>query len=131
MAFQANQLPCPEIEITVPGRDPYTVWAKHTLKPRFEDAPRGTYKALSSRTPVTVRLYDRKSNRRRTLLGQTSFSADCITGNEPVYIWLPLQPCPLKRFPRLMNADARRYALGASHGAGHPQVAPGSLHSSA
>lgn len=34
VAFQANQLPCPEVEVTIPGRPPYSVCAQHTLKPR-------------------------------------------------------------------------------------------------
>ncbi|KAK9800258.1 hypothetical protein WJX73_008605 [Symbiochloris irregularis] len=122
VAFQANQLPCPEVEVSVPGQPAFSVWADHTLKPRFEDANRGSFKALHSKTPLTVRLYDRKSGRSRTLLGSTTFSVDSITGNEPVYVWLPLQPRPLTRISRLVNSDARRYAVGASHGGGPMQV---------
>ena len=115
VAFQANQLPCPEVEVSVPGRPPYSVYADHTLKPRFEGAARGSYKALSSRSPLTVRIYDRKSSRRRTLLGEATFPADSIPGDEPVYVWLPLQPRVAKRFPySLMNADARQYARQAA-----------------
>lgn len=62
MAFQANQLPCPEVEITIPGRQPYMVYASHTLKPRFEGTDRGSYKALSSRSPLTVRDYSSMVN---------------------------------------------------------------------
>lgn len=56
----------------------------HLSRRRYEGRKRGSYNALSSKAGLTVRLYDRKSGRRRTLLGQAAFSADSIKVRPPL-----------------------------------------------
>lgn len=92
VAFQANQLPNPLVEISVPGHPPHSVSAKHSVNPRWETAEPASYKRLSSDSRVTVRMYDRKGRNHMSLLGENTISCSRLKGDKPMYIWLPLQP---------------------------------------
>jgi hypothetical protein len=70
VAFQANQLPNPLVEISVPGQPAYQVSARQTLKPHFPAAEPARFRRIAADTVVTVRLYDDKAGRKKQLLGE-------------------------------------------------------------
>ena len=70
VAFQANQLPNPLVEISVPGQPVYQVAAKHSLKPHFPTEHPARFERITQDAAVTVRLYDDKAGRRNQLLGE-------------------------------------------------------------
>ena len=92
VAFQANQLPNPVVEVSVPGHPSHSVSARHTVNPRWDNAEPASYKRLSSDSRVTVRMLDRKGRSRMTLLGENTISCSRLTGDKPMYLWLPLLP---------------------------------------
>lgn len=97
VTFQANQLPNPMVEILVPGHPAHAVKAKHTVNPRWDSAGPASYKRLSSDARVTVRIYDHKGRNHHSLLGESTISCSRLTGDKPMYIWLPLLPSATKR----------------------------------
>lgn len=70
MAFQANQLPNPLVEVSMPGQPTYQVAAKHSLKPHFPTEHPARFERVTQEAAVTVRLYDDKAGRRNQLLGE-------------------------------------------------------------
>ena len=70
MAFQANQLPNPLVEVSMPGQPTYQVAAKHSLKPHFPTEHPARFERVTHDAAVTVRLYDDKAGRRNQLLGE-------------------------------------------------------------
>lgn len=98
VAFQANQLPNPMVEVSVPGHETHRVKAKHTVNPRWETAEPARYKRLSSDSRVTVRLYDQKGKSTLALLGENTISCSRLTGDKPMYVWLPLIPANKPKF---------------------------------
>ena len=70
MAFQANQLPNPLVELAVPGQPVYQVAAKHSLKPHFPSERPARFQRVTQDAALTVRLYDDKAGRRNQLLGE-------------------------------------------------------------
>ena len=70
MAFQANQLPNPLVEVSVPGQPAYQVSAKHSLKPHFPTEHPACFARVSQDAALTMRLFDDKAGRRNQLLGE-------------------------------------------------------------
>jgi hypothetical protein len=70
VAFQANQLPNPLVEVSVPGHPAYQVSAKHSLKPHFPTEHPARFARVSQDAAVTMRLFDDKAGRRNQLLGE-------------------------------------------------------------
>ena len=70
VAFQANQLPNPLVEVSMPGQPAYQVAAKHSLKPHFPTEHPARFERVTQDAAVTVRLYDDKAGRRNQLLGE-------------------------------------------------------------
>lgn len=97
VAFQANQLPNPVVEIAVPGHPPHRENAKHSLNPRWERDEPASYKRLSADSHVTVRVYDRKGRNHLSLLGENTISCSRLKGDKPMYVWLPLLPSARSR----------------------------------
>lgn len=75
VAFQANQLPNPLVEVSVPGHTTYQAATKHTLKPHFQTAEPARFSRLTADAELTVRLYDDKAGRKKQLLGEARLSA--------------------------------------------------------
>ena len=92
VAFQANQLPNPLVELEVPGHPKHRVLAKHTVNPRWDRDTPASYKRLSSDSRVTVRLFDKKGRKTFSLLGENTISCSRLVGDKPLYLWLPLLP---------------------------------------
>ena len=92
VAFQANQLPNPCVELEVPGHPKHRASAKHTVNPRWDREEPASYKRLSSDSRVTVRLYDKKGRKSLSLLGENTISCSRLKGDKPLYLWLPLLP---------------------------------------
>lgn len=92
VAFQANQLPNPLVELEVSGHPKHHSSAKHTVTPRWDREEPASYKRLSSDSRVTVRLYDKKGRKSMTLLGENTISCSRLVGDKPLYLWLPLLP---------------------------------------
>ena len=103
VAFSANELPNPTVELHVPQRPMHSVTMEHTLKPRYSDEVSATYERLPSDTQMTVRVLDHKGKYREPLLGETVMNCSHVQGDQPVYVWLPILPpahrsyIPLKR----------------------------------
>lgn len=55
VAFQANQLPNPRVEVSVKGYPTYVVAARHTLMPRFSQTDAALFKRLPPDTELKVR----------------------------------------------------------------------------
>ena len=72
VAFQANQLPNPLVEVSMPGQPTYQVAAKHSLKPHFPTEHPARFERVTHDAAVTVRLYDDKAGRRNQLLGEAT-----------------------------------------------------------
>ena len=70
VAFQANQLPNPLVELSLPGQPTYQVAAKHSLKPHFPTDHPASFHRVTQDAALTVRLYDDKAGRRNQLLGE-------------------------------------------------------------
>ena len=70
MAFQANQLPNPLVEVDVGGHPVYQAAAKQTLKPHFQTAEPARFQRLAADAMLTVRLFDDKAGRKKQLLGK-------------------------------------------------------------
>ena len=92
VAFQANQLPNPLVELDVPGHPKHRVLASHTVNPRWDRDTPASYKRLSSDSRVTVRLFDKKGRKTFSLLGENTISCSRLQGDKPLYLWLPLLP---------------------------------------
>ena len=94
VAFQANDLPNPLVEVSTPGRPHHLSWTKHTLNPKFPAAEAMMYDKLPSDTIITFKLFDNKGTltkrRRRQLLGSNSVCCTHFTGEDPLYVWLPM-----------------------------------------
>ena len=101
VAFQANQLPNPVVEVDVPNHSKHTAKATHTLSPRWDHEEPASYARLSSDTNITIRIYDRKSRSRMTLLGENIISCSRLKGEKPMYIWLPL--LPIEKHKRILG----------------------------
>lgn len=103
MAFQANDLPNPLVEVSAPNRPSHYSWTKHTLNPKFQVSETAMYDKLPSETVITFRLFDNKGTvtkqRRRQLLGSNSVCCSHFTGEDPIYVWLPMRQ-PSKRHRR-------------------------------
>ena len=72
VAFQANQLPNPRVEVSLPGQPAHSVSAKHTLKPHFPAAERACFQRVAADAVLGVRLVDDKAGRKAQLLGEAS-----------------------------------------------------------
>ncbi|KAK9867090.1 hypothetical protein WJX84_006946 [Apatococcus fuscideae] len=92
VAFSANELPNPTVELHVPQQPMHSVTMEHTLKPRYSDEVSATYERLPSDTQMTVRVLDHKGKYREALLGETVMSCSHVHGDQPVYVWLPILP---------------------------------------
>lgn len=92
VAFQANQLPNPLVELEVGGHPKHRASARHTVNPRWDRDDPASYKRLSSDSRVTVRLYDKKGRKNMSLLGENTISCSRLVGDKPLYLWLPLLP---------------------------------------
>lgn len=92
VAFQANQLPNPLVELEVPGHPKHRSSAKHTVNPRWDREEPASYRRLSSDSRVTVRLFDKKGRKSQSLLGENTISCSRLVGDKPLYLWLPLLP---------------------------------------
>jgi hypothetical protein len=94
VAFQANDLPNPLAEVSTPGRPSHLSWTKHTLNPKFPATEAMMYDKLPSDTIITFKLFDNKGaltkRRRRQLLGSNSVCCTHFTGEDPLYVWLPM-----------------------------------------
>ena len=94
VAFQANDLPNPLVEVSTPGRPQHLSWTKHTLNPKFPATEAMMYDKLPSDTIITFKLFDNKGTltkrRRRQLLGSNSVCCTHFTGEDPLYVWLPM-----------------------------------------
>lgn len=122
VAFQANDLPNPLVEVSTIGRPSHMSWTKHTLNPKFPTAEAMMYDKLPSDTIITFKLFDNKGTvtkrRRRQLLGSSSVCCTHITGEEPLYVWLPMrQPTTRHRRRRagLLPPPGHVPDLQASH----------------
>ncbi|KAL0018632.1 hypothetical protein WJX77_009530 [Trebouxia sp. C0004] len=94
VAFQANDLPNPLVEVSTLGRPNHLSWTKHTLNPKFPATDAMMYDKLPSDTIITFKLFDNKGTltkrRRRQLLGSNSVCCTHLTGEDPLYVWLPM-----------------------------------------
>jgi hypothetical protein len=54
VAFQANQLPNPMVEVAVAGHPTYRVGVLHTLMPRFPQTDAALFKRLQPESMLTV-----------------------------------------------------------------------------
>lgn len=102
VAFQANDLPNPLVEISAANKPSHVSWTKHTLNPKFPNMEPAMYDKLPNDTIITVKMYDNKGSlthrRRRVLLGSNSVCCTHFTGADPLYVWLPmLQPQKRRR----------------------------------
>lgn len=102
MAFQANDLPNPLVEISAANKPSHVSWTKHTLNPKFPNMEPAMYDRLPNDTIITVKMFDNKGSltnrRRRVLLGSSSVCCAHFTGADPLYVWLPmLQPQKRRR----------------------------------
>ena len=85
VAFQANQLPNPLVEVSMPGQPTYQVAAKHSLKPHFPTEHPARFERVTQEAALTVRLYDDKAGRRNQLLGEA------VLPCKEIKVWLALQ----------------------------------------
>ena len=85
MAFQANQLPNPLVEVSMPGQPTYQVAAKHSLKPHFPTEHPARFERVTHDAAMTVRLYDDKAGRRNQLLGEATLPC------KQIKVWQILQ----------------------------------------
>lgn len=112
VAFQANDLPNPLVELSAVNRPSHVSWTKHTLNPKFPASEAAMYDKLPSDTIITFKLFDNKGTvtkrRRRKLLGSNSVCCTHFTGEDPLYVWLPMRQ-PSKR-------HHRKHALLPPHG---------------
>ena len=112
VAFSANELPNPTVELHVPQRPMHSVTMEHTLKPRYSDEVSATYERLPSDTRMTVRVLDHKGKYREPLLGETVMNCSHVQGDQPKYVWLPILPpahrsyIPLKKAKQPGKPDA-------------------------
>jgi hypothetical protein len=95
VAFQANQLPNPLVEISVPGHPAYQVSARQTLKPHFPAAEPACFQRIPADAVVTIRIYDDKAGRKKQLLGEAQlpckhvqvrplqFTLSCLPSDTP------------------------------------------------
>lgn len=100
VAFQANDLPNPLVEISATNKPSHVSWTKHTLNPKFPNMEPAMYDKLPNDTIITVKMFDNKGTlthrRRRVLLGSSSVCCAHFTGADPLYVWLPMHQ-PRKR----------------------------------
>ena len=100
MAFQANDLPNPLVEISAANKPSHVSWTKHTLNPKFPNMEPAMYDKLPNDTIITVKMFDNKgtltNRRRRVLLGSSTVCCAHFTGADPLYVWLPMRQ-PRKR----------------------------------
>lgn len=100
VAFQANDLPNPLVEISATNKPSHVSWTKHTLNPKFPNMEPAMYDRLPNDTIITVKMFDNKgtltNRRRRVLLGSSSVCCAHFTGADPLYVWLPMRE-PRKR----------------------------------
>ena len=122
VAFQANDLPNPLVECSTARRPGLVVWKMHTLNPKFvkEDGNQYAYDKLPSDAIMTFKLFDNKGTgpgpRRRVLLGDNNLCCSHLTGEDPVYVWLPLhQPGRHRRRARMLSQPGQVPDLQASH----------------
>ena len=104
VAFQANDLPNPLVEISTPHHDAHTFWTKHTLNPKFPTTDPAVYDRLPSDSVLTLKLFDNKGTltkrRRRVLLGSNTLCCAHFHGEDPLYVWLPMRPPARRRHHR-------------------------------
>lgn len=100
VAFQANDLPNPLVEISAANKPSHVSWTKHTLNPKFPNMEPAMYDRLPNDTIITVKMFDNKgtltNRRRRVLLGSSTVCCAHFTGADPLYVWLPMRQ-PRKR----------------------------------
>ena len=87
VAFQANQLPNPLVEVDVVGHPVYQAAAKQTLKPHFQTAEPARFQRLAADAMLTVRLFDDKAGRKKHLLGEAQLCCSHLQVN--IHPFLP------------------------------------------
>ena len=111
VAFSANELPNPTVELHVSTRPVHSVMLEHTLKPRYPDDIAATYERLPADTLMTVRVLDHKGKYREPLQGEGVMNCSHIQGDKPTYVWLPILKPRRGKIPFMKPKDARKPSI--------------------